>query len=109
MTPTRIMHDFFLITSKITIVFESKSLEFSHVVFFTQKNIYLFNPFVCIDPAYYDKDNNKEKQNENIPVQEKQISQYIFPPLAFLGFRHRFFFMTFKKLKFSSYLSCFLY
>ena len=91
MTPTRIMHDFFRITPKITIVFESKTLEFSQVVFFTHKNIYLFNPFVCIDPAYYDKDNNKEKQNENIPVQEKQISQYIFPPLAFLDFCHRFF------------------
>ena len=59
--------------------------------FLHTQNIYVFSPFVWIGLTNYDKGNNKENQNENIPVQEKELPQHILPSLAYLGFCGRFF------------------
>ena len=81
---------FFLITAKITLVFKINPRILTNCFLHIQ-NIYVFNPFVWTGLAHYDEDNNKEEQNENIPVQEKQLPQHILPPLASLDFGRRFF------------------
>ena len=81
---------FFLITAKITLFFKISPRILASCFLHTQ-NIYVFNPFVWIGLSHYNKENNKEKQNENILVQEKQLPQKILPPLASLDFGRRFF------------------
>ena len=81
---------FFLITAKITLDFKISPRTLTSCFLHT-RNIYVLNPFVWIGLAHYDKGNNKEKQNENIPFEEKQLPQHILPPLASLDFVRRFF------------------
>ena len=75
---------------KITLVFKINPRIVTSCFLHTQ-NVYGFSPFSWIGLVHYDEDNNKEKQSENIPLQEKPLPQNILPPLASLEFCGRFF------------------